>query len=588
MNQVVTPEKPPARRAFTDLPGLRRVRFRADRALSVTVAGVLMASVTVVAAAPAHADETYPRQAGSTLTLSGHGFGHGHGMSQWGAQAAAKISKLSWQSIVAFYYPGTTVANLGNPTIRVKVAAVGTGPLTVVNAPGLTLAGQALPATSGTAAIIQYRVTSLPTAGTLGVDMLTAAGWTPYPSVAAPAVLSSPATFANSSAGTVTALLVSGLPRTYRGSLNAHWTTSTTLTAVSVLPMESYLRSVVPVEMPPSWDQNALGAQTVAARSYANYGRAHAPVGQTWDTCDNTACQSYAGVSAEAAGSDLAIAATAGQTLLSGGASTFTEFGAANGGYSAAGTQTYLVAQPDPYDGVITNTANSWTASVTLASIETMYPSIGAYTGLRIISRDTHGQWGGRILSMAIDGSAGSVTVTGKAFRTAFALKSEWFIPTDAAVPAPPPAPAAWAVTTYTPYKGVVLQQGSTGAAVVALQQGLKITADGTFGATTRTALVAFQTKQLIPATGVVDSVVWNRLETQDYPLIAYRGLTLQQGSYGSVVVILQRALRVTADGSFGPLTAAAVKKVQLSAALAQTGVVSGWTWVAIEKAMPR
>ena len=37
-----------------------------------------------------------------------------------------------------------------------------------------------------------------------------------------------------------------------------------------------------------------------------------------------------------------------------------------------------------------------------------------------------------------------------------------------------------------------------------------------------------------------------------------------------------------------GPITAAAVKAVQSRAKLAPTGVVSGATWVAIEKQMPR
>jgi stage II sporulation protein D len=39
--------------------------------------------------------------------------------------------------------------------------------------------------------------------------------------------------------------------------------------AVNVLPLEQYLRSVVPNEMPASWHMDALMAQAVAARSYA-------------------------------------------------------------------------------------------------------------------------------------------------------------------------------------------------------------------------------------------------------------------------------------------------------------------------------
>ena len=201
--------------------------------------------------------------------------------------------------------------------------------------------------------------------------------------------------------------LANGTRRAYRGSIVANRATSTSITPVSVLPMESYLRAVVPAEMPASWHPNALRAQAVAARSYANYDRAHATAGRTWDTCDTTSCQMYSGVPAEYAASDAAVAATAGQTLTYGGTAAFTQFGAANGGWTSAGSQPYLAARADPYDGAIPNGANSWTKSITVASIQARWPSIGTYRQLRIISRDGHGQWGGRVLTAAIDGSAG-------------------------------------------------------------------------------------------------------------------------------------------------------------------------------------
>jgi peptidoglycan hydrolase-like protein with peptidoglycan-binding domain len=150
------------------------------------------------------------------------------------------------------------------------------------------------------------------------------------------------------------------------------------------------------------------------------------------------------------------------------------------------------------------------------------------------------------------------------------------------------PAAAPWAVTRYTPYKASVLKQGSKSSAVVVLQRGLRITADGAFGPKTRSVLVAFQKQQHILANGVTSRLVWDRLEKRDYPLIAYRRVTVRQGSTGAVVVVVQKALRLTADGAFGPKTVAGVKAVQRTAKLAQSGVVSGWTWVAIEKAMPR
>jgi peptidoglycan hydrolase-like protein with peptidoglycan-binding domain len=134
----------------------------------------------------------------------------------------------------------------------------------------------------------------------------------------------------------------------------------------------------------------------------------------------------------------------------------------------------------------------------------------------------------------------------------------------------------------------VVVRQGSRGAAVVVLQRALKVSSDGTFGAKTRVALMAFQTKQRLTRNGTVSRAVWNRLERLDYPLIAYRGLSLKQGSKGAAVKVTQRALRISPDGVFGARTAAAVRAVQVKAKLARTGTVSGWTWVAIESRMPR
>jgi SpoIID/LytB domain protein len=397
-------------------------RLRAHRILSLGVAGTLLASATLVAAAPAQAVETYARPLGSAVAISGHGFGHGHGMSQWGAYGAASVGKLSWQAIMAFYYPGTKVTNLGNPAIRVRLDAVGSAGLSVFTTAGLQLAGRALP----TAGVLQYRARSLPATGRMQVDALSSAGWKPYASSASPAV------FSNAS-GLVDVRLAGGTRRTYRGSLYANRASSTSVTPVNVVPMESYLRAVVPAEMPASWHPNALRSQAVAARSYANYDRAHAPAGRVWDTCDTTWCQMYSGVPAEYNASSAAVAATAGQTLTYLGRSAFTQFSASNGGRTSAGGQPYLVARADPYDGAIPNNANSWTASVNVAKIQARWPSIGTYQRLRIITRQGQGEWGGKVLTAAIDGSKGSVSVSGSTLSYAFGLRSSWFIPTNAA-----------------------------------------------------------------------------------------------------------------------------------------------------------
>ena len=58
----------------------------------------------------------------------------------------------------------------------------------------------------------------------------------------------------------------------------------------------------------------------------------------------------------------------------------------------------------------------------------------------------------------------------------------------------------------------VVLRAGSTGPGVEALQRALGITDDGIFGPQTETALRAFQARNGLPVTGVLDAATWSQL----------------------------------------------------------------------------
>lgn len=212
-----------------------------------------------------------------------------------------------------------------------------------------------------------------------------------------------------------------------------------------------------------------------------------------------------------------------------------------------------------------------------------------------------------RILGVGATGKFGSPTFTQlvawQARRgtpvTGVLDKATWakLVPATSAVAVTRPATTAVALTAasrsaastrYTAYKRVALRNGSTGSTVSVLQRAFKIRADGHFGATTRAAVMTFQARQRLTPNGIVGLKVWNRLEGRDYPLVAYRRVTLRQGSRGVAVVAVQRALRLTADGAFGPRTAATVAVVQRRARLTRTGVVSGWTWVALERWMRR
>jgi stage II sporulation protein D len=429
---------------------------RAGRRRVVSAVALSTLIVSLAHAGPASADEIYPRPADQSVTLAGHGYGHGHGMSQWGAYGAAR-SGLLWSDIMRFYYPGTVQTTIAQPTIRVKVTGLLGSTARVANdgnlqasfGTGHTGAWTLPTAESSGAKIVDYRIElgaqspGVPTKAVL--RYATNAG-------VVKTYVTAPGNQIN--IRSLTGAAVRGIapngtyisyPGEFRGILVGAAGTEA-VTPVVANGLDTYLRGVVPSEMPASWSAEALKSQAVAARSYAYYELNHPQNAASYDTCDTTSCQVYKGstwqsgstvTSIEQPSSNAAITATGNIVLTYNGASAFTQFSAANGGYMTAGSQPYLVGATDPYDGVVPNSAHSWTAEVSVAAIQSRWPSIGLYRDMRIVSRDGHGEWGGRVQSMVLEGNSGSVTMSGATFRTAFGLKSEWFIPTD-----PPFTPA--------------------------------------------------------------------------------------------------------------------------------------------------
>jgi peptidoglycan hydrolase-like amidase len=88
--------------------------------------------------------------------------------------------------------------------------------------------------------------------------------------------------------------------RAYRGSIEVFENSRHTLTVVNELPLEDYLRGVVPNELSPTTfgQVEALKAQAVAARTYIqrNLGQSR---DEGFDVCATDACQVYMGVRTE-------------------------------------------------------------------------------------------------------------------------------------------------------------------------------------------------------------------------------------------------------------------------------------------------
>jgi SpoIID/LytB domain protein len=416
------------------------------------VLAVLFVATGLSASPAVAAEEVYLRPADGVYPLVGRGFGHGIGLSQYGARGAAAAG-LTWQKIIATYYPGTTVGDNGNPTVRVRLVGQTTLALRAqsglrvnLDRTGTPTAWQALPATvtrRGTALTVDsWDIAHYTHAVADPVEAAKYTGWwLRFRPVGGSSFLNhqlvgaSALTVAFDNPGTGVVRKVSGTAyRTYRGELRHVRTSSlatATITVVDALPMESYLRGVVPNEMPSSWAAEALRAQSVAARTYAEYERRHTPSARAYDTCDTTSCQVMGSVESEEAAADAAIAATARQIVLHAGSAAFTQFSAANGGYSVAGSQPYLVAKADPYDSF------TWQTTVTAATLERKWPAVGRLTALKITQRDGRGEWGGRVKQLVLQGTSGSATVSGASFRSALGLRSDYFTPRLSAVSAP-------------------------------------------------------------------------------------------------------------------------------------------------------
>lgn len=99
--------------------------------------------------------------------------------------------------------------------------------------------------------------------------------------------------------------------RLYRGGIRMIVTAAGLMT-VNKLPLESYLRGVVPAEMPASWPLEALKSQAVAARTYA-WDRMFKD--RAWEVMPTAAHQVYGGYARERATTDTAIAETVGVIL---------------------------------------------------------------------------------------------------------------------------------------------------------------------------------------------------------------------------------------------------------------------------------
>ncbi|MBV9866014.1 MAG: SpoIID/LytB domain-containing protein [Abitibacteriaceae bacterium] len=135
-------------------------------------------------------------------------------------------------------------------------------------------------------------------------------------------------------------------PQTYSFEPALH---KSPLRLVNILPLDDYLKGVVPWEMNRSAPLEALKAQAICARSEATSkiqaGRHRA---DGYDICDYDHCQGYVGTENESAITSRAVDETAGQVILYHGRVADAVYGTNSGGITAAAEDVWH-GRPEPY-----------------------------------------------------------------------------------------------------------------------------------------------------------------------------------------------------------------------------------------------
>ncbi|MEM9606561.1 MAG: SpoIID/LytB domain-containing protein [Actinomycetota bacterium] len=381
------------------------------------------------------------------VVIEGRGWGHGRGMGQYGSLGYA-LDGWTHAQILDHFYGGTVAGMADDRDVFVHLTGFDASTAVVVTSDDTFEVG-GVSVGGGAYARIEF----------VGPDAQVTTGPScdgPWADAPAPETLTGVRPLAGTdgyryvdvvSLGSVDPQVAicrsTGDPRPYRGTVVAARDDSGFRWVGNRLPLETYLRGVVPRESPASWADlgggqgiEALKAQSVAARSYtlALAARRLAAGIYATDTCDTAACQVYGGAAGDSR-SDLAVEQTAGEVReWSDGSTVLTEFSSSTGGYTwnGDGSGRQFTNVVDLGDAITANPNHFWTATIPRERIEDRYPQIGELVSIEVTERNGLGSWGGRTRAIEITGTAGSVELTNDgwdddSFRRAFGLRSDWY-----------------------------------------------------------------------------------------------------------------------------------------------------------------
>lgn len=186
------------------------------------------------------------------------------------------------------------------------------------------------------------------------------------------------------------------------------------ISAVNVLSLEEYLFGVLPAEMSPSFELEALKAQAVASRSFSfdQIMQSKHP-GQPFDICDTTCCQAYRGAENEHERTNQAVLATYGLMLFFDGSVISANYFSSSGGATENSEDVWFEARPylRSVNEIAEFDPRVWTRTATWAQLTTVASNAGA--GIGTVDGISISQLspGGRVLQLTLHGSGGTWVV---------------------------------------------------------------------------------------------------------------------------------------------------------------------------------
>ncbi|HEY9691920.1 MAG TPA: SpoIID/LytB domain-containing protein [Oculatellaceae cyanobacterium] len=150
--------------------------------------------------------------------------------------------------------------------------------------------------------------------------------------------------------------------RIYGGSLRLKPNSYGTYTLINEVPLETYLRGVVPHEIDYNAPYGAMEAQAIIARTYALKNLRRFAI-DGYQICADTQCQVYKGLTGTSASSDQAIAATKSQVLTYDNQIVDALYSSTTGGVTAQFDDVWNGAKRPYLKPVIDSTQNIWDLS---------------------------------------------------------------------------------------------------------------------------------------------------------------------------------------------------------------------------------